>query len=786
MPSITVHAYDHGASATAPLPNVWIYWKVDSKTTLLRTDAAGLLKAADLTKTASEPDPVKEMPWVYTASFDTQKGTTAMVAFTRGARPVPEAQLDPNRFTTFVVGDPWPAPYKAPPNTRAEEIWIGIGMPNAVGWMVNLDILLPGHKSTLTVPHELSLLPLLRENVAFDSDYYTEGLSQGADIWTDTTNFAGEDEAVEPLPANKRPKNLGLRFSGSVETRVTGLDLALVTLTGLPVLVHPTAASTDQLSIFPATLADGGDCKTFSADVWLAQPERDLGPLQLILHTRGAAPDYTDGYFLHVAGVQLGLVDDYEAAVNGKQPGASKLEADDRMIVDFLESPRPTLASLKGQTRARRMVPYNMHLRQRPFSTDLPTVVEMPEMPLFMVELQLVGLGESSLGNLLKYRQHLLEKNPDTIDVDFDASMNMSWDGPDAATNHARAYQYSADWDSGARKAKLKIDSAAKVSAEFDPAPAPVGFPVAGRRSAAARIKDVKRRWGRHAAANELDAVVLEWQPGIVDGAGVEIMRGGDGQVSLNSLTIAELDVLPPAVNDPVALLPRFRMQGTNPVANLDATIDLVVREYYDSHDTVAAVTSLSLATWQYTVRRILNHEARSTQFGFLARHYGIDGDAANYYGLERHMPIFGYPHGYGMGQLDNPAVTDDGAWSFIGNLRGSVALLMGDKANATHNLLSQHPAETDHWRACFQRNVIKQYNSGKNEFTWSGGAWKISPNQAQTKVVNGAEVANPELQYPNHVLADQTDVVYWTGSAAEPVFDWPILFVPANYGELP
>ena len=127
MPSIAVHAYDHGATTYAPLPDVWIYWKNGSNVTVLRADTAGVLKAADLTATTAEPYPTKDMPWVYTADFQANKGAVVEVAFTRGAKPIPATQLADDRYTKMVVGEPWPAPFKAPENTSAEECWIGIG-----------------------------------------------------------------------------------------------------------------------------------------------------------------------------------------------------------------------------------------------------------------------------------------------------------------------------------------------------------------------------------------------------------------------------------------------------------------------------------------------------------------------------------------------------------------------------------------------------------------------------------------------------------------------------------
>ncbi len=784
MPSIAVHAYDHGATTYAPLPDVWIYWKNGSNVTVLRADAAGVLKAADLTATTAEPYPTKDMPWVYTADFQANKGAVVEVAFTRGAKPIPATQLADDRYTQMVIGEPWPAPFKAPENTSAEECWIGIGAPNAIGWMFTLDILLPNHKSEMTVPGELTFWPLLRETVPQKSTYYTQGLPQGAAIWTGNTDFAGEDEPVAALPAANRPKEKGLHLAGSVETRVTGLDIVLLDSAGAPI-----ARAVANLT------ATG----TFTADFKLDRTEAALGPVQVVYQTKGAAPDYTDSYYLHLTGLQLGLVDDYQAEPNGAKPGPVPTEADDRMIVDFQVSPKTSLAALKAETRARRMVPYDTHLRRRPFSAAQPTEVEMPEMPLWMAELQFVGVSKTALRELLDFRKHLLPKNPDSLQLSYDLALNLLWDGPDAATEHPRCYSYAQAWELKEQKAILKIDKDLNVSATFDPAPKPIPFPLAGRRAPAVLFDKQKRKWGRHAGASEHESLVIEWQPKMVDDAGIEAVRGGDGMLSLDSLAIAAVDVLPPAVDDPVVLLPRFRVQGVNPIADLNTTIELAVKEYYNAHRGEPSVAALTLNTWIYTVKRILNHEAKKTQFGFLLEHFTSHEDkycykdppkndhpygaTQYYYGLEKHMPLFGPPHGYGMGQLDTPAVTDDGAWSFVGNIRGSVRLLMAEKANETYTLLSEHQEDTAHWRACYQRNVIKQYNSGRHEFKWSGSAWKINPNQAQTTKSGSA---NLELLYPNKVLNDQTAVVYWTGANETPVFNWPITFVEANYGELP
>ena len=78
-------------------------------------------------------------------------------------------------------------------------------------------------------------------------------------------------------------------------------------------------------------------------------------------------------------------------------------------------------------------------------------------------------------------------------------------------------------------------------------------------------------------------------------------------------------------------------------------------------------------------------------------------------------MPIFGPPAGYGLGQLDSPPMTDDQAFSFMENTRGSVRLIMHSKANAARRFLAANlptvPADID--RAAFRGEVVRRYNGG-------------------------------------------------------------------------
>jgi hypothetical protein len=148
-------------------------------------------------------------------------------------------------------------------------------------------------------------------------------------------------------------------------------------------------------------------------------------------------------------------------------------------------------------------------------------------------------------------------------------------------------------------------------------------------------------------------------------------------------------------------------------------------------------------------------------------------------------MPIFGPPAGYGLGQLDNPAVNDDQVWSFVENMREAIRRLMVDKANAAYNALSgdfSNP-QTRRDRAVYQREIVRRYNGG-TEFRRNAGDtdWEIRPSLAQwTNAGTPNQAPNPNLNYPNQVLG--TSIVYWTGAGATAVFPWPIAFPAAQYG---
>jgi hypothetical protein len=356
----------------------------------------------------------------------------------------------------------------------------------------------------------------------------------------------------------------------------------------------------------------------------------------------------------------------------------------------------------------------------------------------------------------------------------------------------------------------------------FVPSVTPARFPVAGRRLPRA-VLDVSRPWGRHAGAATLRAFVIEWQPRIAGRAGEELIRGGDGVLELSvsvdgqriegGLMAGTGGVLSaPSPRVPDARLPRFRVMGTNPAPPPDvvALIDALVAEYFTAHAAQPHVALLSLNCWQITARLIFQHENGGNrhfeQRAPSTRRIRFQGAS---YGLQRDMPLFGPPHGYGFGQLDSPPVNqgaDDGpAWSFLENIRRAVRQIFRLYGLHAFNYLSTSPAggaafiglaatNPRRQRAIYQRELVRRYNGGR-EFAFSTGDWRINPSLHQ--LVHDPPPAGPlrpnaRLLYANRVLgpAGTAPVSYFTGNGVpndrvHPPFGfpWPITFGPASYG---
>jgi hypothetical protein len=222
--------------------------------------------------------------------------------------------------------------------------------------------------------------------------------------------------------------------------------------------------------------------------------------------------------------------------------------------------------------------------------------------------------------------------------------------------------------------------------------------------------------------------------------------------------------------------------------------VNELVREFYDTHSGQPHVAMLPLLVWQNTIRLVTQHESGFTHFETRDSGRFADESGLHRYGHENGMPKFGFPHGYGYGQLDGPLghpANDDEVWSYVANIRTAILELVREKATAAFNMMQPHlqAVRTRRERAVFQRETVRRYNGGR-EFSWSGGDWVINPSLAKTHQVPNPSPppatipeANPRLRYCNVVLS--TNVQYFTGDGDDEAadFPWPIAFTAADFG---
>ena len=814
--------------STTVLQNAWVYWKAGGTVTILRTDAEGHLLSQDQQCVDNETDSEPTKPWIYRTGFQVELYTDVELYYSLGGKPIPNDRLNEieGLFCKRKVGEPLTWSSQAPVNAN-----VSLNNFNAIAAAPTVTIAIPLVKLQFTKPDEFTLWPLLWELIPDGTHddgsptarYYTDGLAQGASLWhTVTVNnkptlqLTVSDAGAAAAPsAAVRPKERGLLVEGKIDAGATQVKLHLLDANGAFIPLRANAASTTAVNVVDGVLGTvSGEMKSFKAILYLNDAGAAFGPVQIQATSDGLTPPITETRAVHLAGFQTALVNDYTANIAGTDRGTPPTEADDQIVVDFMVSQQATISLLEAETRARRMASYVMTTRPRPLSATVTSQVVTPEMPLWMAELEIIGIGKDQLLDLMKRRQRQLPANPQELQFDLDWDLTLSWDGPDAHVVHPRRYLYKTPFPES-QKATIRLEANnnalqgvgadGAVANAFDPAPTALDFPVTGRRLPQVVVSGVTRAWGRQQGSPAKDTILLEWQPKIVDDAGKEILRGGDGRLTLKEGKIANTPIsrglnssqagpVEPPAADPAMRTPRFRVIGSNPlVADVQTLADALVQEYYDAHNTNPIVTFLSVACWQYMVRRILIHES-GKQFDTRAKMSQVSWVSSDWYGLENNMPIFGPPHGYGYGQHDNPRVTHDACWSFLENIRGSVKLLMGvdpnDKARVAYDLISAHlPNPLDQRiRAVYQRQVVRAYNGGPIEFVWSGGAWKIQPSLPKRKQKDNPNPPPPQIWYPNPELPYPnllgTNVHYWTGTGAQETdFGWPITFTSAMFG---
>ena len=746
---LLVHTERDGTGT--PLADAWVYWRETGAVRTLRTDRSGRLQSGPAGSTR---------PSEYGEQFASTAGAAVEVAYSRGSAPLPEA-LVTGAFVTRTVPSPPDAPILVLPDTR-------------------LDV---------TQPADLGLWPLSFEPHA--DAYSTNGLAQGAALFTAAGALTVAEHAAAPAPAPAaRPRERMLTVAGQAEPTARSVRVRLLDAAGaaVPVKRDPAAAPVEEV---PATLAAGG---AFSAQLVPAAPATAFGPLRLAVLADGPPRPALAGLGVHLCGVQAALVADTDATTPGPVPG----EADERIVVDFLASPQASLPNISAQARARRMARYDIRTRSRPLGPDRANVLK-PEMPLWMAELQLVGLSQAQLTDLMA-RRAFRDGAPAPLRIAARWLLTLSWDGPDSNAQAINAgprapqrHQYRLDLTERVTFEGLFDAQGQDAGQAYAPVPEQIAFPIEGRRLPAAVLTGRQRAWGRQGGA-ALPAVVVEWQPLVVDAAGTEIIRGGDGVLEASDV---QLDGR--ALEGPLRP-PAFRVRGINPApdAAVEDLIREVVREYHTANAAQARIQLLPLACWETTVLLVFEHESGVrggySQFesrGSARRRFPANTERR--YGHEDEMPLFGPPHGFGIGQLDlifGRGPNDDEVWSFVENIRSGVRLLMEEKAIAAYGLVQPHlPNPVDRrTRAVYQREIVRRYNGG-TEFQWSGGTFVISPSKRWRDNADHTQGPNPNLRYPNQVLG--TNVTYFTNAAgqahvadgANTQFPWPIAFTAADYG---
>jgi hypothetical protein len=827
---IVIETQDSATGEASSLRHAWVYWREEGSTRLLRTDHEGRLFAAPEGAERSHP-------WKYETPFKRNAGINVELYYSRGAKPISDAVLTSvaNVFQSRTIDLP-----KVPEEQSEEK-----KQSKAL-------VRLPEVRVELTTPMELSLWPLLWELPA--DAYHTDGLNQGAALWAGGNLTVAEHGAAPAPSANARPKERGLRIAGRVDARATGLLLKVLDSNGNAITLVEDAHAmplvlTDRIS---ARLgAKDGNWKPFEAVIFFDDAANMSGSVRIIVQSEGIVPPIFESYYVHLANFQIALVDDYSANTNGQQRGPLLGESDEIVIVDFLRSPQLTSAAYEANTRARRVISYRLANETRGLNPALPAGpnnpdVVKPQMPMWMAELQVIGVTRAQLEELMAHR-HFKENlevygppAPARLRFELQWRLTLSWDGPDSntAANHPNFRpKQSHDYcqvvqeptpqvvelhfrDEGhlidPRDGRDVETAAREAPNAFQPAPAPIPFPVNSRRLPRVLVSGQNRTWGRHAGAVRREALVIEYQPRIADGANNEIIRGGDGILDLLTLAVdgrnidaglvlaAPGTLGPPLPSDPVVRLPRFRIRGRNSApADVETLIDALVQEYHRNNAAAARIQLLPLNIWQDTARRIFDHETGGDYHQFDERtardrrrwrHW-----RGRYYGYERDMPLFGPPHGYGIGQLDlifGRGANDDEVWSFVENLRSAVRLIMEEKATGAYNLFTAGAGAVafngyslSRRRAMYQREIVRGYNGGR-EFRFIGGNWVINPSLPQWDPQNPTQPYD-NLLYPNRVLG--TNVVYFTnpinnaannanaGPATQ--FNWPINFAAANYG---
>ncbi|MGE5787889.1 MAG: hypothetical protein ACM3ZE_25070 [Myxococcales bacterium] len=276
--------------------------------------------------------------------------------------------------------------------------------------------------------------------------------------------------------------------------------------------------------------------------------DEHLGLVSLCVSVEGNGA-YREAFTGYLCAVQAGLVDDYLPNDQVDQPGTPLGGTAEWRVVDFIEPNAPTRGALFALARTQRMHAYEIHFRQRNPSDPLSV---QQEMPLWMVELQWLGLRTQPLGQLMMYRYFResggivvpqfepTQRNTVSLSVNWSYTLRMEWHGRNAPVTTPYELRQEAT-------ASLEFDHLGRL---LDGSGAPLAdaaatlplsttvspVPVAGRRVPALRLRE-SRTWGRHRPGGPISSIIFENQPALVS-AGIDVLRGGFGTIIFDVVDI--------------------------------------------------------------------------------------------------------------------------------------------------------------------------------------------------------------------------------------------------------
>lgn len=800
MTDVDIMIVVNDAGTLGKLTNAWVYWKEGGAFNVLRADDQGLIfkrKGSDANQPAS-----------YTTRFTSIVGQQVEVYFSEGAKPLPQALVEPLLRQREVplslssdlasLGPIHVTPGKSATIRRLPLARIDLEPPR-------ISLTSPGDEPALLLT---TFEPLLSPT----DPYYVDGIPQGQAFFAATNTAARENGVAPPAAITARARPRGIRVTGALPADAKGAKLKLLNAEGkaLPLLSDGANLASAPVEELKLTLEQpSGKQRPFSADIFLPM-DTAFGHVQIVIETEGLSPPHVAGFSFLLAGAQVAVVDDFPAGATGDKAGAVPTASDEVVVLDYTSSPAQVQgtgstadkdaarAQQRAAGRARRLLRFPIQSVLRPAGGSPQQLVS--QMPFLMVELQLLGADRAAWEELLRLREQRAVAPTSELRLSTDWALNINWPTPDRGQSQAVVqppFDLTAKQD-----IVLKLDAAEDVTARkldgvdkgrvtnaFTPAPPTLAFPEAGRRQPGVLVSEpsaeLKRAWGRHGGSAQ-PGTVIEWQPIFTtDGAAASkpVMRGGNVEIKLTSLTLAGAPVAgdlqfsrptpqgqkpsaaPPTA--PLAFVPHFRIHGLNPSRDdLNLLVDAITeREFNANRASKPYLDFLPLAVWQLALRGITIHETDGRQFATPGRQatgvIAFGGTTTFAHGKERDMPIFGHPHGFGVGQLDPPSNIEQ-LWNLEEAVLGCVQRLLLEKAadarsGLGHEFLGTAPLSTRS-KNVFLRESVRRFNGGR-EFVRNAADddWEVSPSiKADPTIFYCDEVLNggETLRYQDLIRA--------------------------------